>query len=278
MAKKKSIKVSYLIAVRNKVGSIGRCLHSLANQKVDEIVVVDGNSTDGTSQVIDKFPVIHLYDNGKGPAAARNAGLQMCTGDYVLIIDGDQWIPEVFNLRLKQILQTKKYDAIFLNEGWKGSSLYARAHQEAWIEVSILKHDRIYWPRIFRRSLLHEVGAWNENFSTFEDHDLWNRMKKLHPNVFSSDLTIYSDASNMSVLSEFRRGKWYGSSLVKFIRRYPLEWQKLLSIAPIGWPIDYLIASKIFLRTKTVKIALFALFLRMARSMGWLVGLFYRPR
>lgn len=268
-----TIQVSYLVAVRNKVRTIGRCLNSVLKQGVDEIIVVDGWSTDGTSELIDRFPVIHLYDPVLGLAAARNEGFERCTGEYVVIIDGDQWLPEGFDRELRSVLGMKRWDAVFLNEVWVGNSTWAKARQQEWVLASTFKYDRLYRPKVFRVSVLRAVGGWDEEFTSFEDADLWNRVKELEPATYRSKITICSDASDLSPASEFRRGIWYGSKLALFLRRHPSQWEESTSVAPFGFLIDLLLAARIFASTRSIRIAIAALVLRMAKSVGWFVGI-----
>lgn len=59
----------------------------------DEIVLVDDGSTDDTGRLLAEFSridgvTVHSKENG-GPASARNAGVRMATGDYIVFSDGD---------------------------------------------------------------------------------------------------------------------------------------------------------------------------------------------
>lgn len=273
------MKISYLIAVRNKVSTIRHCLSSLMREGVDQVIVVDGYSTDGTSKVIDSFPVTHLYDEGKGNIpAARNWGLNMCTGEYVAVIDGDQWISAGFDRKLKRVLAAERYDAIICREIRVGSSVWAKAQQEERTESWVNRPSWVWVPRVYRLSFLLKVGGWNEKMLSFEDHDLWMRVRKLRPKFLRSSLILHHDASDLSILSEFTRGRQQSSTLIEYVRRYPSQWQKLLNIAPIGWIIDYIIALTVVRQTANLKNGLCVLILRAARSIGWLVGLFLPGR
>lgn len=87
--------VSAVILVRNRKDAVRIVLDKLAalarDDTVDEIVVVDSGSTDGTPDVIRAHPSdVHLIEAGTNVAiAGRNIGVRAATGDYVLILDDD---------------------------------------------------------------------------------------------------------------------------------------------------------------------------------------------
>ena len=83
-------RLSLAMIVRNEAGRLGACLES-ARGVADEMVVLDTGSTDGTREVaaahgarVETFPWIDDF------AAARNASLGLCTGDWTLVLDADE--------------------------------------------------------------------------------------------------------------------------------------------------------------------------------------------
>ena len=89
--------VSVLIAAYNAYPFLERAVNSARAQgdAVIEIIVVDDCSTDATLEVAGamsrqdgRVKVIHLPRNG-GPSAARNAGLEAASGDWIAILDAD---------------------------------------------------------------------------------------------------------------------------------------------------------------------------------------------
>jgi|GEM_PF-1718505 tetratricopeptide (TPR) repeat protein len=87
-------KVTAAVLVRDEKERIVRCLNSLL-AAVDEIVVIDTGSCDGTvDQVRALFPGVKLVEIGwdNDFAAARNAGLKHCSGEWVLWVDADEYL------------------------------------------------------------------------------------------------------------------------------------------------------------------------------------------
>ena len=81
--------VSAIVAARNRVGVIGRCLAAIEEARPYEIIVVDGQSSDGTARVAERFGARVIPDNGAGLAVARNLGAQAAVSDWIIYVDSD---------------------------------------------------------------------------------------------------------------------------------------------------------------------------------------------
>lgn len=94
-------KLSVITIVYNNVKDIERTMLSVLNQTYPNIeyIVIDGNSSDGTTEVVAKYKdrlAKFISENDKGIYDAMNKGLAMATGDYVLFMNsGDEiYAPE----------------------------------------------------------------------------------------------------------------------------------------------------------------------------------------
>lgn len=92
-------KVSIVVPVYNVEKYINRCIESIINQtyKNIEIILVDDGSTDSSGEICDKYSekdsrikVIHKQNGGLSDA--RNSGIDIATGDYLLFVDSDDYI------------------------------------------------------------------------------------------------------------------------------------------------------------------------------------------
>lgn len=102
-----SKKITIIVAVYNIEKFITPCLESIREQTYRniEVICIDDGSTDNSGIICDqfgnqdsRFKVIHKQN--QGAAAARNVGLRLATGDYIGIIDGDDWIEPIMYERL----------------------------------------------------------------------------------------------------------------------------------------------------------------------------------
>ena len=93
--------ISIIVPVYNCEKYVGRCIESICNQSLSdiEIIIVDDGSYDSSGVICDELArcdsrmhVIHK-DNG-GVSSARNAGLAISTGKYVMFCDGDDCLTQ----------------------------------------------------------------------------------------------------------------------------------------------------------------------------------------
>lgn len=96
VALKKSISV--IVPVFNRKELVGMAIESLLRQTVRdemEVVVIDDGSTDGTAEVLKKYAsdTVRIFANGcnEGIVASRNRGLREAQGDYIAMLDSDDW-------------------------------------------------------------------------------------------------------------------------------------------------------------------------------------------
>lgn len=85
-----AIGVTVVIPARNEADNIGWVLRRLPDF-IDEVVIVDGNSTDRTVEVARSVrpDVVVVNDNGRGKGDAMRVGAQAARGEYVVMIDAD---------------------------------------------------------------------------------------------------------------------------------------------------------------------------------------------
>ncbi len=92
MSSSVGMRVSACLIVRNESAHLGACLTSIQSV-VDEIIVVDTGSTDDTVAIAQSYGAqVHHFPWCDDFAAARNHSLQFATGDWLLIIDADEYL------------------------------------------------------------------------------------------------------------------------------------------------------------------------------------------
>ena len=103
--------ISVVIPVYNPGKHLYRCLDSIVDQtyKNLQIILVDDGSTDGSSEVCDKYAeadsrIICVHQPNSGVSSARNKGLELATGEYLHFPDSDDYLaPDTYERLIDEI-------------------------------------------------------------------------------------------------------------------------------------------------------------------------------
>lgn len=104
-------RISAMVLTRNAEKELPTCLESL--RWVDEIVVLDDGSTDRTQEVARRFNAQVFTRRLDNFSAQRNAALAHCTGEWVLVVDADEWLPVELQQEIQQLLQRPVAECAF---------------------------------------------------------------------------------------------------------------------------------------------------------------------
>ena len=241
--------ISVIVPVYNIERYLPRCLDCIANQtyRYLEIILVDDGSTDGSGQLCDAFAardtrakVIHQKNHGLW--AARNAGQDVATGDYLFFPDGDDYFhQDLIRLLYEAINSNRKYDLAIAREKQIRNvseditspitpQLIEQTNDNLIKGLLSTREDRFYvymWNKLYRKKLIQNVRSrdfvrsqdFDFNLRTFQnvsnavliDNDLYFWLQ--HP----GSLTMHKD-STIWMLS-CRSRILYG-----FIKEYPMKY------------------------------------------------------
>jgi glycosyltransferase involved in cell wall biosynthesis len=115
-------KVSVIVAAFNIEQYIERCISSITNQTLDsiEIIIVNDGSKDNTLSIVtklsdkDKRIKIINKENG-GLIEARKSGLEAASGEYILFVDGDDWLDTITLEKLYSKAKGENLDIVLYN-------------------------------------------------------------------------------------------------------------------------------------------------------------------
>ena len=107
--------VSVIIPVHNTKKYLVECLNSVCTQTYSkiEIIAVDDGSTDESGNILREYArkddrIRIITQENKGLSAARNAGLECSSGEYVLFLDSDDWLDrETCDTAIQMMIDTK---------------------------------------------------------------------------------------------------------------------------------------------------------------------------
>ena len=142
--------ISACLITRNEEWTIQRCLESLKDV-VDEIIVVDTGSTDNTVSLARQAGARVFLSTWKDDfSIARNESLSHASGDYVLVIDADEYLDADQRTNLRAVLEREQPEALIVQiRNYAGSLANISGASMLWVT------------RVFRRGHLYE-GAIHE--------------------------------------------------------------------------------------------------------------------
>ena len=170
-------KISVIIPVYNAEKYISETLDSIIKQsyKNREIILVENGSKDRSSDIIqeyeEKYQEIHMIKGvGKGPGSARNRGMEFASGEYIIFVDSDDYLPDtdIFDQYVHAAEQTDA-DIVVSNYArlWDGK-LLSTVKTQSFALSGPLSEDFCFqgffsvgtlsyvWGKLYRRSFLEK--------------------------------------------------------------------------------------------------------------------------
>ena len=132
--------ISVIIPVYNVEKTLKRCVDSVLEQSYVniEIILVDDGSTDRSTEICERYAenfsnIRVLHQENSGPSEARNNGVKIAKGEYIIFLDSDDWWESDFILKCmkKNQKSENKFD-IFMGAAQKvdavtGENIYRQA-------------------------------------------------------------------------------------------------------------------------------------------------------
>lgn len=184
--------ISIIIPVYNIEEYLSRCLETISLQSYQnlEIILVDDGSTDKSGEICEAFvkkdsraTVIHQENQGLW--AARNSGQCVAKGDYLMFVDGDDYMHlDTLKIMIETFHQYPQSDLVFVDY-IKTNSLEENIEIKKSYNTSVLSQEQLIhqllnfygspkvatcvWNKLYRRKLLE--GIWANDYPRAQDVD-----------------------------------------------------------------------------------------------------------
>ncbi|MFS4454770.1 TIGR04283 family arsenosugar biosynthesis glycosyltransferase [Maribacter sp. 2304DJ31-5] len=182
LMKLNSPKISIIIPVLNEADYIGKIIQYLkinsSPQNIQEILIVDGGSTDNTVNVVLDTGVSVLHSE-KGRAKQLNLGAKYAQGEILYFLHVDTLPPRNFDENIIQGVLEGNHMGCFKMK-FDSNSLFLRFF--AWFSRVNHKLCRGGDQSLFlTKRLFEKSGGFNEDYIVYEDNEFINRLYKLGP-------------------------------------------------------------------------------------------------
>jgi len=227
--------VSVIVPVLNGDATIESLLESLLEMEYSknkiEIVVVDGNSTDKTRDIVARYPVRLLIEKREGPNVARNTGIKNSKGEIITFTDSDCLVPKNWVKKIVDNFRDPNIGCVGGNVKGPNDDFFSEYAEHSISPTIRMCKKRKELDSIgpfsgcpvgcnmsFRRAVLEDAGGFDESFRySFEEDELIERICRAgHKLVLDPQVLVWhKHRSNLKELLKqaFKYGKGTGSLL-----------------------------------------------------------------
>jgi cellulose synthase/poly-beta-1,6-N-acetylglucosamine synthase-like glycosyltransferase len=255
---KTSPSVTVVVPVRNGEQTIQQLLESL--QKLDydrnkvEVIVVDGNSTDKTQEIVKKYPVNLVVEEKQGLNLARNIGIKCSHGEIIAFTDSDCIVPPDWITKIVENFKDPKVSCVGGSAKALDSDFISQYADNSIVRLMPFFTKREELKKVkpffrhpagcnmaFRRKVAEEVGYFDENIQYgFDEVEFADRICRAgYKMVLDPDVLVWH--KHRSTLKEFLKQNFqYGKGSGLVFKRNRLKdavskWSFLSIIGFISW-------------------------------------------
>lgn len=184
-------KISVVLPTYNVEKYLRKSVESIINQTLKdlEIIIVNDGSTDLSGDIANQLAkeddrIILINQLNQGLSAARNAGLKIATGEYIVFIDTDDWIEDNALEKMYEYAKKNDCDVVQCNFRMVGIDNiknvynqipYYKVFSEDEIKIYLKeqliegKLSTYAWDKIYKLSFLKKNNLYFESIKRFED-------------------------------------------------------------------------------------------------------------
>lgn len=170
--------VSVIVPVYNTELYLEECIQSIVNQTYREleIIIINDGSTDNSGSICRRWEKLdrrikYIEKKNEGQGIARNIGIQLSTGDYILFVDSDDYIDKYLITRVIEFMKKEEADICVYSHYGVGDDLYKTPLEFKIAHGSSVKKNKellgqmmpILWDKIFTSHLIKEAGVFMTN-------------------------------------------------------------------------------------------------------------------
>ena len=191
--------VSIVIPSYNYERFVGEAIESALRQTYAavEVIVVDDGSTDGSRAVISSFGarIKAVFQENLGLPSARNSGIRLAGGEYLLFLDADDWLsPGAAADLLEGFVLFPEAGIVFgdaelTDEKGRGIGRHSSGTERVLYRDMLRGNPILVSEALVRRSILARTGPFDPGLQQCEDYDLWLRASRLFP-IHHLDRTV----------------------------------------------------------------------------------------
>jgi glycosyltransferase involved in cell wall biosynthesis len=272
----KKVTYSAVVCTLNSEKNIIRCLKSLKDNNVEEIILVDGQSKDNTLTLAKKYCQKILVDNRRGLGNARNLGVKHTNGEYIINFGHDNILPKNSLKKLLFDLNKQKATGVGALTKVEGNNYFSWCLNELRkIRYTTGFKNVIGTPTLFLGDILRK-NSFNKKNSHSDDSELCERLKKKFNCKFYISKTIVLESGTSNLKSVLSRWRNYGISDYEIFSNNIKKFSTKRKITSILHPLkqEFFIPIIKIKKFKKVVIAPFLILIVVTRYFSWIIQIF----
>jgi glycosyltransferase involved in cell wall biosynthesis len=234
-----------ILCCKNAANSIKICIDAIRDNKVKNLIVIDGNSDDGTQEILRTLGVKFIVGDGQGLSLDRQKGIDICQTTFALFVDSDHVIPKNFIHEMIKTFILSECDFLqsklrihrpigILN---KGEDVYYMLIQ------NIDRYDRMVGlaPSLFRVEDLKSGGQWQLLSSlalTIDDTSWATRAFRAGAKFRISGPTV-EQIHRADIRNYIKKFMWYGKGDGEYMLEFPDRRWSMIYHLLFRYPVIY---------------------------------------
>ena len=184
--------VSVIIPCYNQGRYLSRAIESVLEQtyRQFEIIVVDDGSADDTKTVATSYPEVkYVFQRNQGLAAARNTGIEYCSGSLLVFLDSDDWlVSDALQINLTYILQQPELAFVsgsymlFYELENKVRKVIYEVKGDNYIQMLLGNYVGMIATVMFRKWIFDSI-RYDTSLKVCEDYDLYLKITRVYPAI-----------------------------------------------------------------------------------------------
>jgi len=236
-------KLSVVVCTKNEEDRIGDCLVSVLQNKPDEILVVDGASSDKTVEIAEKLATRVIRSGAGNLSLDRQKGIDEARNDLVAMIDADHRLEENDLADLYRDLVDFNLDIVQSQlRSYKDRGFWISAEGEVWD----LTHNNPgpktmigTAPAIFRKKVFERARFDGEITKTIDDTDFIYRLSKYPEIKIGIGRVAIFQEHESDFHSYIKKFMWYGRGDGEFCRKHPNRAFSMIFHLLVRYPFFY---------------------------------------
>lgn len=215
--------ISVVVCARNEESRIEKALISIKEANPQEIVVVDGNSSDRTAEIARNYTDNVIVSMAGSLTADRQVGIDATNCDYIAMIDADHRIKPDTLESLKKDLNDFGFDVVQSKLGIEENSFWTSAENQAFdIFLNHAGPKKMIGtaPAMYRKSLFDKHKFDAEGTKNKDDADFFYRLSLLPEYTYGTGNTYVLQEHHASFKDYVQKFFWYGKGDAEFCRKH----------------------------------------------------------